>query len=158
LFNKIHGNMVTFVKMLVIGISVALAAMGLMRANITALGQAAQVIPILLQVALSCTYVAGIVLLYWETPGKKILQVLDPVGKMGLTTYLMQSAFGLIYYYGFGMGAGSYVTVKVALCAVSLFFLFQVVFAGFWMSKFRYGPFEWLWRSLTYLKVQPILK
>jgi uncharacterized membrane protein YeiB len=96
-------------------------------------------------------YVAAIVLLFhsrfraWVAP-------FAPAGRMALTIYLTQSLIGTTVFYGYGLGwwgmgrAAQLVFVVVAFAAL-------LVFAHLWLSRFRYGPMEWLWRAATYLQV-----
>ena len=107
------------------------------------------------QVSLSALYVAAVTLLFWSRPSRGLLPALAPLGKMGLTTYLMQSVFGLIVFYGFGFGMLGKLGVASSVGLGILFFGAQILFARWWMSHFNLGPVEWLWRSLTYLKLQP---
>jgi uncharacterized protein len=110
------------------------------------------------QIALSAFYVAGVVLLYWGIKGHKLLQPLVPLGQMGLTIYLLQTVFGLMLFYGIGFGMLNKIGVAAAMGYGALFFVFQILIARWWLTYFRMGPVEWLWRSLTYLKVQPLRK
>jgi len=83
---------------------------------------------------------------------------LAAVGRMVFTNYILQSviATGLCYGYGFGLFG------SVARCGqfliVLIIWLFQLWISPIWLSKFRFWPLEWPWRSLTYFKFQPILK
>lgn len=110
------------------------------------------------QIALSAFYLAGVALLFWKTSGQGALGKLAPLGRMGLTTYLMQTVFGLILFYGFGFGLMGQIGVAASVGLGILFFVAQIFIARWWMSHFRLGPIEWLWRSLTYLKLQPNTK
>ncbi len=110
------------------------------------------------QASLSAFYVTGIALLYWQTKAGKRLNILAPVGQMGLTTYLLQSVFGLSIYFGFGLGMMGYLGVTISVALGIGFFMLQILFAHYWMSRYRYGMVEWLWRTLTYMKVQPMRK
>jgi uncharacterized protein len=107
------------------------------------------------QASLSAFYVAAVTMLYWRDPLRGLLPRLAPMGKMGLTTYLMQSVFGLALFYGIGFGMLGHMGTAAAVGAGIAFFGVQVVMAQWWMSRFRLGPIEWLWRSLTHLKLQP---
>lgn len=80
---------------------------------------------------------------------KRIVSQLIPVGKMGLTTYVMQSAFGLFIFYGYGLGLLLKLSGTAALGLGLIFFLFQILFSKWWFSKFKFGPLEWVWRSGT---------
>lgn len=105
-------------------------------------------------VALSAFYLSAITLLFWTRPSGA-LSALAPLGRMGLTTYLMQSAFGLIVFYGFGFGLLGKVGVAAAVGLAIAFYALQILFSRWWLQRFSMGPFEWLWRSLTYLRLQP---
>jgi uncharacterized protein len=105
------------------------------------------------QISLSAFYLSGITILFWKS--KSIfLQNLVPVGRMGLTTYLMGTAFGVITFLGYGFGQLGHLGLTVSVGLGILFFTLQIPFSKWWLSKFHFGPVEWLWRSLTYLKVQ----
>jgi uncharacterized protein len=110
------------------------------------------------QVSLSAFYVAVVTLLYWRQPAKGLLPALAPLGKMGLTTYLGQSAFGVLLFYGLGFGMLGKFGVAAAVGAGIAFYALQVLLARAWMTRFNLGPVEWLWRSLTYFKLQPIAR
>jgi uncharacterized protein len=107
------------------------------------------------QASLSAFYVAAVTLLFWNRSTQKLLAPLAPLGKMGLTTYLMQSMFGLIVFYGFGFGLLGRLGAAASVGLGILIFIGQVAFARWWLSRFNMGPVEWLWRSLTYLRLQP---
>lgn len=99
-------------------------------------------------------YLSLLILVYKITPFKKILNVFAPVGQMAFTNYLSQSIFTSIIFYGFGLFA----TLQryEIYYVVAAIWLFQIVTSHIWLRYFRFGPFEWVWRSLTYLKKQPM--
>ena len=68
---------------------------------------------------------------------------------MAFTNYLMQSIITSIIFYGFGLYAK--LQRYEAYYVVGSIWLFQIIFSHIWMRYFRFGPFEWVWRSLTYL-------
>ena len=107
------------------------------------------------QISLSAFYVAAVTLLYWRQPSKGLLPSLAPLGRMGLTTYLAQSVFGVLLFYGLGFGMLGKLGVAAAVGAGIAFFILQILLARAWMARFSLGPVEWLWRSLTYFKLQP---
>ena len=74
---------------------------------------------------------------------------------MGLTSYLGQTVFGLLLFYGVGLGMLGKLGVAAAVGAAIAFFILQILLAQAWMTRFTLGPVEWLWRSLTYFKLQP---
>ncbi|HEY1043784.1 MAG TPA: DUF418 domain-containing protein, partial [Telluria sp.] len=80
------------------------------------------------------------------------VRALAPFGRMALTNYLMQSLVCAVFFYGWGfgnwgMGRAAQLGFALGLCAV------QIVLSQWWLSRFRYGPLEWVWRALTYMKV-----
>jgi uncharacterized protein len=77
---------------------------------------------------------------------------------MALTWYLMQTLFGVWMFYGFARGPALMTKVGPAfLLGVCLAgFGLQIAAARAWMRRFRFGPAEWLWRSLTYGEIQPL--
>ena len=78
------------------------------------------------------------------------LRWLAPAGRMALTNYLLQSLICTAIFYGYGLGYFERLPrVWQPLFVLALFAL-QVVFSRWWLSRFRYGPMEWLWRGLTY--------
>ena len=107
------------------------------------------------QVSLSAFYVAVITLLYWSRPSQGLLPALAPVGRMGLTTYLGQTVFGVLVFYGLGLGLLGRIGAAAAVGLSVAFFILQILLAHAWAKRFKLGPAEWVWRSLTYLKLQP---
>jgi len=107
------------------------------------------------QMSLSAFYVAMVVLLYWRKPAQGVLPALAPLGKMGLTSYLGQSVFGIGVFYGLGFGLLGKVGAATAVGMGIAFFIVQILFARAWLSRFSLGPVEWLWRSLTYFTLRP---
>lgn len=83
---------------------------------------------------------------------------LQAVGQMALTNYLMQTIVCTLLFYGHGLGWYGYLERWEQLIIVLTIWLAQMVLSPIWLSRFRYGPFEWLWRSLAYWKMQPISK
>jgi uncharacterized protein len=92
-----------------------------------------------------------VLMLHSRSPFARV-GVLAPFGRMALTNYLCQSlAMSMIFLghgFGFwGMGRASQVLLALALCAA------QIALSHWWLARFRYGPAEWLWRAITYLKM-----
>jgi uncharacterized protein len=75
---------------------------------------------------------------------------------MALTHYLMQSFVFAVIFYGYGFGLfGKLAPAPVALFGIA-FYLGQLALSVWWLERYRFGPFEWLWRSLTYGRSQPM--
>ena len=97
-----------------------------------------------------------LILLYKMIPFRKVLNVFAPVGQMAFTNYLAQSIITAIIFLGFGL-YGKLQRFEVYYI-VGAIWVFQIVFSHIWLRYFRFGPFEWLWRSLTYWHKQPMKK
>jgi len=79
-------------------------------------------------------------------------------GQMAFTNYLMQSLIALIIFYGIGFGYYGQLERHQLYLVVFAIWTFQIAFSHAWLQFFRFGPFEWAWRSLTYWKMQPMKK
>jgi len=80
---------------------------------------------------------------------------LAAVGRMALTNYLMHTVLCSLIFYGYGLALfGSVSRVGQVGITVAIWML-QLWLAPLWLDRFRFGPMEWLWRSLSYIKRQP---
>jgi uncharacterized protein len=68
----------------------------------------------------------------------------------------MQSIICSLIFKGYGLGLFAKVGPAILTCIAIGIFLFQLVFSYVWLKRYRFGPMEWLWRSFTYKKVQPM--
>ena len=84
------------------------------------------------------------------------MRVFAPVGQVAFTNYLSQSILTSIIFYGFGL-FGKLQRYQIYYVVGSIW-LFQIIFSHSWLQYFRFGPFEWLWRTLTYVEKQPMRK
>jgi uncharacterized protein len=98
--------------------------------------------------AIMLIYKAG--LLTWLTSR------LAAVGRMALTNYLTHSIVCTTLFYGYGFGLFASIN-RTGLAAIVLaIWIFQLIISPIWLKYFRFGPAEWLWRSLTYWRLQPM--
>jgi uncharacterized protein len=105
---------------------------------------------------LAAFYVAGLALLFQRPRARRFLSVLAPAGRMALTNYLSQTVISQFVYYGYGLNLiGKLGPASCLLLMFSLFWV-QVLVSHLWLARFRFGPAEWVWRSLTYGKPQPM--
>jgi uncharacterized protein len=81
---------------------------------------------------------------------------LAPAGRMALTNYLLQSLLCTWVFYGYGLGYFEQLPRVWQLPFALGVFALQVVLSQLWLRRFRFGPMEWLWRSVTYLRVPPM--
>lgn len=101
---------------------------------------------------LAIGYVATITLWYLNGRFSKIFFWLQPVGRMALTNYIMQSLMGVFIYYGIGLGLGGRFGPALYMPIAFVLFLLQIIYSNWWFTYFIYGPLEWIWRQLTYGK------
>jgi uncharacterized protein len=108
------------------------------------------------ELGFAAVYVAAITLLFQRATWQRVLNLLAPVGRMALTNYLSQSVISVLFFYGYGLGFITKVGPAACVAYCLAVFCVQVVWSHLWLSKFRFGPAEWVWRSLTYGKAQPM--
>ena len=99
----------------------------------------------------------GLIMLFIKTGILSPLRrMLAATGQMALTNYLMQTILANIVFIGFAQ-YGKWHRHELYYLVISIW-IFQLILSLIWLKYFRFGPFEWAWRSLTYRKVQPFLK
>jgi uncharacterized protein len=81
---------------------------------------------------------------------------LAAVGRTAFTNYLAQSVLCTTIFYGFGLGLYGDVERTGQILIVFAVWAVQLVVSPLWLRRFRFGPFEWAWRSLTYGRLQPM--
>ena len=107
--------------------------------------------------ALGIGYAAAFALLWHAAvAGSRLLGVLAPVGRMALSNYLMQTVVCLGVFYGYGLGVGPRHGLVGWLAMWAMLYGMQIMLSRWWLARFRFGPMEWLWRSLTYARMQPM--
>lgn len=106
---------------------------------------------------LTLFYITGFTLLFQRRSWAWTVGPLASVGKMGLTSYVVQTLIGTYLFFGFGLGLLGKTDMWQATLITIPIFVAQVLLSQVWLARFRFGPLEWLWRSLTYLRPQPML-
>ncbi len=82
---------------------------------------------------------------------------LAAVGRMALSNYLFDSFVCTTLFYGYGFGLFGHIN-RTGLAAIVLtIWTIQLLYSPIWLKYFRYGPAEWVWRSLTYWRIQPMI-
>ncbi len=104
--------------------------------------------------ALTLAYISGIAILLQKGYMVRLSRWLSAVGRMALTNYLMHSIVASLIFMNYGLGLYGKITPLQGLPLVFIMFGLQIPFSIYWLKHFRFGPFEWLWRSLTYMKWQ----
>ena len=78
------------------------------------------------------------------------------IGRMALTVYLLSTLMFTTLFYGWGFGQLFLLGPAATTFYAVLFFMALLIFCNWWLARFRFGPAEWLWRSLTYMEYQSL--
>jgi uncharacterized protein len=115
------------------------ASMSNLAPTIQALGYAALTV-----VAVDLPYLGG------------LLKLFAPLGRMSFTNYILQSLIFSWIFFGYGLGQFDRLSITTAFLLGVMVYVAQMVGSALWLHWFRFGPLEWLWRSLMYGQAQPM--
>jgi uncharacterized protein len=101
-------------------------------------------------------YAAVIALLLKRPTWQTVLAPLASVGRLALTNYLFHAFVIASLTYSWGFGLYGEMGPAQGLLIVALIFPVMVLWSEWWIRRFRFGPCEWVWRSLTYGKLPPM--
>ncbi len=99
---------------------------------------------------LALGYVAATMLLCRAAAGGRITTALSAVGRTAFSNYLFQTVAATTIFYGHGLGLFGTLSRLELLGIVLLIWAIQIPLSVAWLNRFRFGPVEWLWRTLTY--------
>jgi len=122
------------------------------------LGRADDTIERLGGVMLAVGYAATVIGCVSLPAGQRMLAWAAPIGRMAFTNYLAQSLILGWIFYGYGLGLFGRLSVTTAFAVGVAVYVAQVAFSARWLGQYRYGPIEWLWRSLMYGNRQPMVQ
>ncbi len=105
-------------------------------------------------IPLAFAYTSAFLLWMNKRPSGKFLTSVAALGQMALSNYLLQSVILGFIFYGYGGGLLGRLSPLAAALLGLLIYLGQLGFSRAWLKHYRFGPAEWLWRSLTYRKWQ----
>lgn len=103
-------------------------------------------------------YIFSIGLMARSELGMKIIKPFVHVGRMSLTNYIFQSVIMFILFYGAGFALYGTISPLLGVVIVVIVYALQIFASKWWFRHFRFGPLEWIWRCLTYMKKQPFQK
>ncbi len=107
-------------------------------------------------IIVSFGYIAMIMLITKSERIPALVNRFAAVGRMALTNYFLQTLICTTIFYGHGLGWFGQVERSGQVLVVLAVWAFQLIASPIWLNHFRFGPFEWLWRSLTYWQWQPL--
>ncbi len=87
---------------------------------------------------------------------KALQRTLAATGQMALTNYIAQTLICTALFFGFGFGLFNQLERHQLFYIVAAIWTLELVWSPIWLKHFRFGPLEWLWRSLTYWERQPL--
>jgi len=99
----------------------------------------------------------GIIMLIAKSHSFKLWKkVFSSVGRMAFTNYILMTIICTFIFYGHGLGLYGQIERTGQILLVFGIWIFLMIMSMLWLKYFRFGPLEWLWRTLTYWKVQPM--
>jgi uncharacterized protein len=105
--------------------------------------------------ALSLAYIIAVILLARDDDWRSRLAPFGAVGRTALSNYLLQSILATLLFYSYGLGLyGRYGPTALLAPTVGIYAV-GVVVSRWWLARYRFGPAEWVWRSLTYRQRPP---
>lgn len=107
---------------------------------------------------LTIGYISAFVLLTQSETWRRRFAPLAAAGRMALSNYIMQSVVCTLIFYSYGLGLYGQVGAFASVLLGVIIWLAQILLSVLWLRRFRFGPLEWLWRTLTYGRTQPMLK
>lgn len=106
--------------------------------------------------ALSLSYAAGLLLLIQRPKWRGRLFPLEAMGRVALTVYVSQSVIFTTLFLDYGFDLQRRVGPALVFAYAALIYAVQLGISVWWVRRFRFGPLEWLWRTLTYARRQPM--
>jgi uncharacterized protein len=110
------------------------------------------------RILLVMAHVAVLILLYKAQMAPRLFRSLEAVGQMAFTNYIMHSVICTLFFFGYGLNYYAELEYYQLYYVVIAIWILQLIVSPLWLRYFLFGPLEWLWRSLTYWKLQPFLR
>lgn len=108
-------------------------------------------------IVVACGWI-GVLTLIWRNAPRSAIAPFVAVGRTAFTCYILTSILCTLFFYGHGLGFFCYVSRPGQLAVTLVVWLMLLTMAPIWLRRFRFGPLEWLWRSLTYGARQPFVR
>ena len=106
--------------------------------------------------ALALGYACVLIVICGSSRWEWLTGLLAPVGRMALTAYVGHGLFILAFAHPFGIYLRPVLSPAASWFVAIGVFLGMSLFCRLWLGAFRFGPLEWIWRSLTYGERQPL--
>ncbi|GAB3927929.1 DUF418 domain-containing protein [Mucilaginibacter myungsuensis] len=99
---------------------------------------------------------AVILLILRASIWKGLTDRLAAVGQMAFTNYIMQTVFCTLIFFGYGLNYFAELQYYQLYYIVAAIWIIQLIVSPIWLKYYQFGPLEWLWRTLTYRRAQPM--
>ncbi len=110
------------------------------------------------RILLVMAHAAVVMIIIKSGTAKHLMQRLAAVGQMALTNYIMQSLICTLFFFGYGLSFYDSFRYHEIFYVMFAIWILQLLLSTVWLNYFKFGPMEWLWRTLTYWKIQPMKK
>ena len=111
---------------------------------------------LLAPICLALGYAAALWTLAQRPGAQGVLSMFAPIGRMAFTNYVLQSIVLGFVFFGYGLGQFGKMGAAAAFALGALLYAAQVLISRWWLRRYRFGPLEWLWRTLMYGRAQPM--
>lgn len=108
------------------------------------------------RILLVMAHAAALILMFKSGIAKGLFSRLVAVGRMAFTNYISHSLICTLFFFGYGLNYFAELEFYQIYFVVFAIWIFQLIISPIWLKYFLFGPLEWLWRSLTYWKIQPM--
>ena len=107
------------------------------------------------RIFLVLAHVSAVILCYKSGYARPLFRCLEAVGQMALSNYILQSVLCTLVFFGYGLNFYAVLDFYQIYFVVVAIWIVQLILSPLWLGYFLYGPLEWVWRSLTYGRLQP---
>jgi uncharacterized protein len=107
------------------------------------------------RILLVMAHASALILMYKAGAFEGLFRRLEAVGQMAMTNYVTQSIICTLVFFGYGLNWFAELEFYQLFFVVGTIWALQILVSPVWLRAFHFGPFEWLWRSLTYRRLQP---
>jgi uncharacterized protein len=108
------------------------------------------------RIFLVMAHASSLILLYKAGVARNLFRRLEAVGQMAFTNYIMHSVICTLFFFGYGLNFYGELSYYQLYYLVAAIWILQLIVSPIWLQSFRFGPLEWMWRSLTYWRLQPM--
>jgi len=154
----VHRHAAIITRIAVLGIAVGVPLNLVYAATFDSGSWLAMIVATLGILPLSAGYACALIRLWTRTEHGRLVKAFAAVGRMALTNYVGQSALCMLIFRGVGLGLGGHVGPTLYLPIGLGVYLLQLPISRAWLTRFQFGPLEWLWRMLTYGRWIPLAR